>query len=175
MTNTKNTLIAERYVDALISLADKGELTYSKIADQLNLIKDILNQSADLSEVLVNPIISVENKKEILEKVFLNEIDTKILNFLKILIDKNRFFAFGDIFEVFNKSIDKLNNIKRVQVVSAVVMTEDLKSKLKSKLETKLQANVMIESQIDAGIIAGLVIKIEDNIIDMSLKHKLED
>lgn len=175
MTNTKNTLIAERYADALISITEQGELTYSKISEELNLIRETLNQSKDLSEILVNPIISIENKKEILDKVFTGEINVLILNFLKVLIDKNRFDAFEDVFEFFNKSIDKINNLKRVQVTSAVAMSEDSRTKLQSKLEAKLHASVIIETEVNPEIVAGLVIKIEDNVIDMSLKHKLED
>ena len=175
MVSTKNTLIAERYSDALISIAEQGELTYDKICAELMLIRETLDQSKDLSEILVNPIVSIENKKEIIDKVFTGEINVLILNFLKVLIDKNRFDAFEDIFEFFNKSIDKINNLKRVQVTSAIEMSEELKNKLKSKLEAKLHASVIIEPDVNPEIIAGLVIKIEDNVIDMSLKHKLEN
>jgi len=175
MTNTKNTLIAQRYADALVQIAKDGKLTFEKISKDLNLISEILEQSKDLKEVLVNPVISIDDKKEILDKVFSNEVDVLIINFLKILTDKNKFDIFDDILEAYNKSIDNINNIKRVSVTSAVTMPEDAKSRLKQKLEEKLKANVIIDLNINKDIIAGLVIKIDDNVIDMSLRHKLED
>lgn len=175
MTNTKNTLIAQRYADALVQIAKDGKLTFEKISKNLNIINEILEQSKDLKEVLVNPVISIDDKKEILDKVFSNEVDVLIINFLKILTDKNKFDIFDDILEAYNKSIDNINNIKRVSVTSAVTMPEDAKSRLKQKLEEKLKANVIIDLNINKDIIAGLVIKIDDNVIDMSLRHKLED
>jgi len=175
MTNTKNTLIAQRYADALVRIARDGKLTFAKISKALNLIKEVLEQSKDLNEVLVNPVVSIEDKKEIIDKVFSGEIDALVINFLKILTDKNKFDIFDDVLEAYNKSIDSIDNIKRVSVTSAVTMPEDAKSRLKQKLEEKLKANVVMDLSINKDIIAGLVIKIDDNVIDMSLRHKLED
>lgn len=170
-----NTLIAQRYSNALVEIAKEGKLTYSKISSDLNTIKDILDQSKDLNEFLTNPIISIEDKKEIIDKVFSKEIDILLVNFLKLLIDKNRFNTFDEIINVYNQSLDDINNISRIQVTSAVAMTEELKKKLKEKLETKLKKNVVLDLSINPQIIAGLVIKMGDDVIDMSLKHKLED
>lgn len=175
MTNTKNTLIADRYSEALVSIAKEGKLTYDKISEDLNLIKNILAQSKDLNEFLTNPLISLEDKKEIIDKVFKNEIDPLIVNFLKVLVDKSRFDAFEEVLTSFNKALDDINNISRINVTSAVEMTEESKKKLKNKLESKLNKNVILDLEINSSIIAGLVIRIGDNIIDMSLKHKLED
>lgn len=173
--NTKNTLIAQRYADALVRIARDGKLTFEKISKDLNLIKEILGQSKDLQAVLINPVVSVDDKKEIINKVFSNEIDVLIINFLKLLTDKNKFGIFEDVLEAYNKAIDSVNNIKKVSVTSAVTMPEDSKNRLKQKLEEKLKANVVLDLNINKDIIAGLVIKIDDNVIDMSLKHKLED
>lgn len=175
MTNTKNILIADRYAEALVKLAKDGKLTFEKISEDLNLIKDISSQSKDLYDVLINPLVSVEDKKEILDRVFSNEIDVLIVNFLKVLVDKNRFDAFGEVLNSYNKYLDDINKVSRVDVISAVKMSEEAKSKLKNKLEEKMRVNVVFNLQVNLDIIAGLVIKIGDNIIDMSLKHKLED
>jgi len=175
MTNTKDIIIAERYSDALVEIAKEGKLTYEKISDDLTTIKNTLAQSQDLKEFLTNPIISIENKKEIIEKIFSTELDSLIINFIKVLIDKDRFSTFNEICEAFGKSMDDAKNISRIQVTSAVQMTDETKNRLKTKLETKLNKNVILDLSVDSAIIAGLVIKMGDNILDMSLKHKLED
>lgn len=175
MKNTKNILIADKYAEALVKIAKDGKLTFEKISADLNSINEILNQSKDLNEVLINPVVSIENKKEIIDRVFSNEIDALIINFLKILVDKNRFDAFDEILNSYNKAIDKVNNISRVDVTSAVEMNDEAKNKLKNKLEEKMKLNVILNLNVNPDIIAGLVIKIGDNVIDMSLKHKLED
>lgn len=172
---TKDTLIAERYSDALVELAKEGKLTYAQISADLDLIKSTLVTSNDLNEFLVNPLISLDDKKTIVDKVFSGEINDLILNFLKVLVDKSRFGVFDSVVDSYNKALDNINNISRVTVVSAVKMTEDAQSKLKNKLEAKMKKNVVLNLEVSSEIIAGLVIKIGDNIVDMSLKHKLED
>lgn len=175
MASTKNILISDRYAEALVKIAKDGKLTFEKISMDLNLVKDTLTKSKDLYEVLINPIVSIEDKKEIIDRVFLNEIDGLIINFLKVLVDKNRFDAFDEILTSYNKAIDDVNNISRIEVISAVKMSEESKTRLKNKLEEKMRANVIFDLHVNPDIIAGLVIKIGDNVIDMSLKHKLED
>lgn len=175
MANTKNTLIADRYSEALVKIAKEGKLTYEKISTDLNLVREILEQSKDLNEFLTNPIVSIDDKKEIIDRVFSDEIDKLIVNFLKVLIDKSRFSTFGEILDSYNVLLDDVNNISRVQVTSAVAISDEAKAKLKEKLETKLRKNVVLDLSTNPEIIAGLVIQVGDNIIDTSLKHKLED
>lgn len=171
----KNGLIAQRYAQSLVEIVNDGKLSYEKISADFNLIKSTLAQSKDLDTFLTNPLISNEDKKEILTEIFSKEIDSLMLNFLKVLVDKNRFQVFGEIVDSYNLTLDKINKVSRVKIVSAVQLSENLKDKLKEKLENKLQKTVTLDWEIDSEIIAGLVIKMGDNIVDTSLKHKLED
>lgn len=175
MATTKNILIAQRYSEALLQLAREGKVTYGKIGEDLALVRDTLNQSSDLAAFLVNPVMSADNKKEIVGKIFSSEIDKLILNFLFVLIEKDRFRVFSEVIESYNKALDDINNVQRISVSSAVDLTEDAKSRLKAKLEGKLRKSVAFDWTINPEIIAGLIIKMGDNVIDMSMKHKLED
>lgn len=175
MVNTKNTLIADRYSQALVEIAKEGKLTYFKISTDLDVIKEILGGSKDLDAFLNNPVASIADKKSIIDKVFSTEVDLLIVNFLKVLVEKSRFFIFNDVLEAYNKAVDSVNNISRVNVTSAVQISDESKDRLKQKLEEKLKKNVVFDLDIDPDIIAGLIIKIGDNVLDMSLKHKLED
>lgn len=174
-STSKNTIIADRYSQALVETAKEGKLTFGKISEDLTKISTILEQSKDLGEFLNNPLRSIEDKKEIIGRVFSEEIDTLMVNFLKILVDKNRFSLFNDILNAYRETLDDINNISKVRVTSAVEMTKEAQDKLKSKLEEKLKKKVVFDMDINPDIIAGLVIKIGDNVVDMSLKHKLED
>ncbi len=175
MTDTKNILIAQRYSQALSDMAKEGVLSYEQINDNLTRISDILNSSNDLKEFLINPLVSADDKKDVLNQIFSNETDSVILNFLKVLIDKKRFDAFDEIVLSYRTDLDKINNISRVKVVSAVEMTVEEKDRLIAKLSQKMNKQVILETEVDEEILAGLVIKIGDNVIDTSLRHKLDE
>lgn len=140
----------------------------------LNAVSNIINSSKDFVFVMENPTISQETKFEIIDEVFKNELDEKVLNFLKILVEKNRFKEFDQIYQAYTNEVDKINNLKRVEVISAVQLSKEQKQKTKERLQTRLQKNVEINWTLDKEIIGGLVIKIDDNIIDSSLKNKLD-
>jgi len=172
---TKNILIAQRYAEALVELVKDGKLTYEKVSADIKTVLQTLKTSFDLQEFLTNPLISIEDKKEVAARVFTDEIDTLVLNFIKILIDKDRFCQFEAVSEAYDKILDKINNVSRIKVTSAVALGEDAKKRLKEKLENKLSKKVTFDWEISPEIIAGLVIQMGDNVIDTSLKHKLED
>jgi F-type H+-transporting ATPase subunit delta len=175
MTNEKNLLIADKYAESLIELGKDGKLSYEIISKNLDDVKLILEKSPDLFAVLTNPLVSGEDKIDIVDCVFSNEIDVLVKNFLKILVEKNRFNIINEVIEVYFAHIDVINNVQKITVVSAVELNDGEKSKIQDKLATKLNKTVKTTWNIDDSIIAGLVIKIGDNVIDMSLNHKLED
>ena len=164
-------LTAKRYSDALLELSQDSD----KIRKELEEIVDTLSSSQDLKDFMSNPVISIEDKKSVIEKIFAGKIDKTLLNFLKLLVYKDRFNLIDEILESYSKDVDKQKNIQKVSVISAIELDEELKSKLINKLAQKLNKNIELETQLDKDIIAGLVIKTEDNVIDMSLKHKFEE
>lgn len=174
-TQNKIQLIADRYADALINLVQSGNISYEKVSQDLDIISQTLVQSPDLREVLDNPIISTEDKKDVIDSIFGSEIDRLVINFLKIVVEKKRFFTFKEIQSEYKKRLDQINNISRIKVTSAVDLNDEMKNKIIDKLQTKLQKTVEVDWDKDEEIIAGLIIKMGDNIIDTSLKNKLED
>ncbi len=163
------------YADSLIQAGKDGLMKFDEILNDLNIIKDITSQSKDLVAVMENPGIDDKTKNEILDSVFSGQINDKIINFLKVLINKKRFNELNNIIQAYSDELDKINNIKRVEVISAVELSNEQMQKLTEKLQNKLKKNVIITRSLDRDIIGGLVIKIDDDVIDNSLKNKLEN
>lgn len=166
--NPKQTKIAKRYASALCAFEERA-----KIFDELKEVLSVISNSDDLRQFLVNPIVSVDDKKEIIAKVFEN-LDSNTMNFLFLLADKNRIGYFDSIFQQFGHELDEINNVKRVEIVSAVELNEDEKFRVKDKLQRKLSCDIAPIYRIDESIVAGLIIKIGDKVIDNSLKTRIE-
>lgn len=175
MNNEKDILVAKRYAEALVEFGKSEKLSYVSISTNLANVQHILSKSNDLYEILINPLVSVEDKIELINKVFINEVDGLILNFLKILVEKNRFDLIGDIVKVYNLLLDDINSIARVEVISAVELNDVEQADIQAKLASKLKKQIVIKYNVDKSVIAGLIVKMGDNIIDMSVAHKLEE
>lgn len=176
MANDKNILIAERYAQSLIDLGKKNDLSYVSIASDLATIQLILKRSHDLYDALTNPLVNIEDKHEIVDAVFSKEVDELIKNFLKILVERDRFDLIYDVISVFNKLLDGVNNVARVEVVSAVSLNEDEMNIIHDKLSEKIKdKQISVKYSVDESIIAGLIFKLGDDVLDTSVSHRLEE
>lgn len=170
----KNSVISKNYAKALIEEAkETGEYTY--FCNQLEEVSNVMKNSADLRIVMANSAISVSKKIEIVDEIFNEKIDVKLLNFIKILIEKNRFNEFESIREIFEEEVSKLSNKKRVEITSPIELNFENKTNVLFKLEHKLNCEVIPVWKIDESLIAGLMFKIDDCVIDTSVKSKLEN
>ena len=166
---------AKTYADALIKMSQDGLMTYDDILKDLETVTEIIKSSADLKNVLVTPAVPTEQKLEIINDIFNNQINQNILNFLKILAEKKRFNEFEEIIEAFKQELDEINNVKRITVISAIDLSDEYKQKIINKLHEKLNKTIYAEWQKDEAVIGGLIIHIDDNVIDTSIKNKLEN
>ncbi len=174
MTYNTISTVSKNYAKALMEVAEES-LAYDVYKNQLNDICDVLNSSQDLRIVLANTSVSSSKKIEILDSVFANKIEDKLLNFLKILITKNRFNELESISAAYNEMLDKRSNKKTVEVYSPIALNFENKSNVLFKLEHKLNCEIIPIWKIDESLIAGLAFKYDDTVIDMSVRSKLEN
>lgn len=170
----ENKLVSERYAQALLELVSDN-LSKEDILKELLDITESVKGSGDLNKVMTSPVISNDEKKNVISKLFENTTNKVILNFLKLLIDKNRFSMLESITKEYKNEINRLNNLLSINVTSAIDLTEEEKSAIKDKLSNILNKNIELEWATNPDIIAGLVFEVGDNIIDNSLRHKLQD
>ena len=175
MKSIQISLTAKNYADALVKIGQDNVLSYSDILYNLESVKEICESSNEFDNVLKNPAVSDDVKYSIIDEVFKKDINEKIIDFIKVLIEKKRFNEFNGIVEAYRDELDIINNIQRVSVTSAVPLNDDMKQRITDKLQKRLQKNILADWQIDNEIIGGLVIKINDDVIDSSLKNKLEN
>lgn len=167
----KNIKVAKRYALALAQSADKD---IDEVFDNINSINDVIYENEQFRTFFLHPVVSLKDKKEAMRAAFDGKVNKISLNFVETLLDENRFSIFGTIFELFKKEVDIIKNKQRVEVKSAVEIKEETKARLIEKLSKKLNKDIVLDCNTDESIIGGLIIKIEDKVIDLSLKTKFE-
>ena len=166
---------AKIYAKGLIQTKKSEAVSYDVVLAELENVYSVINNSNELKSVLHSPAIAAEQKILIIEDIFANRISEVVVNLLKLVAEKNRFNEFEQIIEAFKLEIDNINGVQRIQVISAIELIEEHKNKIIEKLHAKLNKTIVADWQIDTNIIAGLIIKIDDNVIDTSIKNKLEN
>ena len=174
MTKTLVSTISKNYAKALMEISTESK-SFNKLAKQLTQIVEVFEKSEDLKIVMTNSSISTTKKVEIIEIIFKNKVDKKLVNLLKILVEKNRFNELNSIRIAFNEMIEKHFNKKTVEVYSAIKLNFENKSNVLFKLEHKLGCEITPIWIVDKSLIAGLAFKIDDCVIDTSIRSKLEN
>lgn len=167
-------LSAKNYSKALVEMVRDNVISFEDLSKDLATVSEILETSQDLRLTLENPTASEEVKSQIIEEVFKNEVHPQVVSFLKVLIDKNRFSEFSQIKADYEIKLDDVNKIQAVEITSAVELSEEYRERILQKLGEKLQKNIRPNWKVDENIIAGLIYRINDNVIDTSIKSKLD-
>ena len=170
----ENKLVSQRYAKALLELVDEKKLSKEEILGQLNDVSISVENSQDLKNVMYSPVISSAEKKKVLVKLF-KENNKVIVNFLQLLVDKNKFDILTPVVKEYTNEVNRLNNKLVIQVTSAIELTDSDKAMVKVKMEKVLKKEIELEWYVNKEIIAGLVFEANDNIVDNSLRHKLQE
>lgn len=125
-------------------------------------------------EIIKTPKINFEEKKEIITETFKDSISAEMLNFLKVVLDKKRGSELLNIKRDFDRRVDEHNNILNASVESVIPLTDEQLEILSQNLEKITGKNVVLVSSLNPALVGGLVVKMGDQIIDGSVKFKLE-
>nr|YP_009391640.1 ATP synthase CF1 subunit delta [Laurenciella marilzae]ARW59784.1 ATP synthase CF1 subunit delta [Laurenciella marilzae] len=165
--------IALPYAEALLDIATQNS-SIDDFTKNLSSISSILSQSRELRELLSNPVIDNSLKKEVIKKVFSNQINDHILNFLYILVDRRRISSLDAIIEKYLELNYRLESVVIAEVFSAVDLNESQIEDLVRQIKLMTRSSkVKLVAKIDPSLIGGFVIKIGSKIIDTSLSGKL--
>jgi len=142
---------------------------------ELQKIADGIISSNELKGVLEHPAVSLEVKKEIISDLYSKEVSEKTMNFVYLLLERNRAGILPSILDFYKDLKNKEENVLYLTITSAVEIPENLKNLLQKKLTAKFSKSIVPEYKIDNNIIAGLIIQSQDNVIDISYKTKFEE
>lgn len=144
-----------------------------KMMEEIIQLSKVIQQNLDLKEFLDSPAIAIEEKKEIVEKIFRNRVSDEIVNFLFVLIDKGRTREITRIRKDFVKLYDKEKGIAEGKIYSAIELSEEQREQFEKEMSQLLRKKVKLRNIIDKSLIGGVKIQADGKLIDKSLKAEL--
>lgn len=166
-------LVAKRYASALFEAGIDLEKT-KEFNQELDFLREVFESEEKLLQILHHPKITESEKVSLIDNLFKGRISQELINFLYILIDKRREGHILEIIEEYKKMFNKHENIISVTAITAVPMEENSKTKLITVLQEKFKKTIELTNNIDEKIIGGVLLKVEDKLIDGTLKGQLE-
>lgn len=166
---------AKNYSNALYETS-KEQGRSEKVLSELEYIVDLINKNSQLKEFLENPVVTREDKKNVLMQVFDGVIGKITMDFLMLLNENLRLDILESVLYQYSNIIDKELNIERPCIISAIDLSEEYRNIIIQKLSAKLGgAKVMPKFEVEPDIIGGLIIEAKDKTIDFSLRTKFKN
>lgn len=165
-------IIANRYAEAFFSLSlDKNALENNKT--ELNLVKDIFSSVENLKQFFMSERVSKKDKKDIICKALDSKISKDTLNFLLLLVDKGRISYYEEIINSFRTMANNELKIKE-GIIESVRPLDSEKIKELEKALSKNGQQVELKEKINKQLISGFKIKFDNEVIDASMKDKID-
>jgi F-type H+-transporting ATPase subunit delta len=166
-----STISARRYAQAIFQIAQaKNNLDEWK--KELRKLAEV-TKDREAMDLIDHPKVAFDLKAELI-KQRLNTTNELVLNLCNLLILKGRLKNADQIADEYESLLDTQRGIKHAVVTTAVAVDETEKQKITSQLEKITGKKVTVKLQVNPNIIGGMVARIEDTLIDGSVRNRLD-
>lgn len=163
-----------RYALALYQVAEeKGKV--DQYLEDLRQIVDIIDNSEDFQQIIKHPQINSNKKKQTFISLFKGKVDEELLTFLLILIEKDRILYLKEKLNEMEKiHLERKNTLEAI-VKTVVPLEDSQRENLKSKLSAMYDKTIILKEETDNSIIGGVYVRVGNNVIDGTIKSKLDE
>jgi len=145
-----------------------------EMVSEVKHLLELINDSPELEKALSSPILETDAKKKFINVIFSKKVNSSLLNFLKLLADRQRIGILASILNRFLEIYRENSNIALATVTSAVELTDEQKGLITQKI-VNIAGTEKLElvTKIDPSLIGGFVASVGSKVIDASLASQI--
>lgn len=165
--------LSGRYATALFELARESK-TLPQVESSLATVRAALDQSTDFAQLTSSPLVGRgDAARAIAATAAALKLDATTSNFLGVLAQNRRLGSLGAIIRDFRLLAAAHRGETTAEVTSAHPLSTDQVDALKQQLRTRIGRDVNVDLSVDPSLLGGLVVKIGSQMIDSSIKTRL--
>ena len=166
--------IASTYAKALYDIALE-ENVLEEVKNDFNVIVSSIKEQPQFLNVLTLPKLDKEEKKQLIKSIFSSNTPQILVNFLMVLIDKDRINLLTEIMIAYNELVNQHFGILEGTVYSAVALSEGQLTELTYAFTKKLNQKVKLNVEIDPSLLGGYKVNLGNVVYDNSIKLQLKN
>lgn len=170
----QTTGLAGRYAVALFDLAH-ADKALDAVAEDLATLGSMISESEDLRRLVKSPVVTRAEQETALlaiaEKAGMNKLTQ---NFLGVIAQNRRISALVAIIRAYQAILADHRGETTAEVVSAKELSKTQMTALKNALKQAVGTDVAVDAKVDTGLLGGLIVKIGSQMVDSSLRTKLQ-
>ena len=162
---------ARRYAQALFQLATeqgKGEAWLGTLRHASEAIEEPI-----VAFYLGIPQVPLARKLETVAQV-MADADPLLINAVSLLTRRRSLGVLPDVVRVYAELLNESEGRTQARVTSAIALSDAQQGRLSSLLGDMLNKEVVLDISLDEDIIGGIIVQVGDQIIDGSVKSRLQ-
>lgn len=165
--------LAGRYASALFELAqDAG--TIATVESSLAALTAALRDSDDLAALVGSPLVSrINGAKAIAAVAAAMQLDDLTARFLGVLAQNRRLADLPAMIRAFGMIVAAHRGEVTAEVTTAHPLDADQLAALRQQLKSRVGRDVTVLTKTDPAILGGLVVKLGSQLIDASIRTRL--
>jgi F-type H+-transporting ATPase subunit delta len=168
--------VAAQYAEAVLDIVLKtGTDAADLVLNDLKTINKTLTANPELGLVIGHPAVPTEEKRKIIVELFKTKIQEITLRLVELLLDKRRIYILPAIESEYHKYLNVRKNIVNASLISADKLSDSAVANIKARLTEHLGSSLELEVKVDPSLLGGVVLRLGDQVIDGSLKGKLQN
>ncbi|GAB5487993.1 MAG: F0F1 ATP synthase subunit delta [Parasphingorhabdus sp.] len=165
--------LAGRYATALFALAEENK-SIDKVQTSLDTLSAAVTESDDLKALTSSPVLSRDDAgKAIAATAKSLKLDALTTNVLGVLAANRRLDQIPAVIRAFTTLASGHRGEVTAEVTSAHPLDDKQIDALKAQLKKRVGSDVSVSTAVDPSILGGLVVKIGSQMIDNSIKTRL--
>ena len=167
--------LSGRYALALFELANEQK-KLEAVGRDLAAVAQALAESHEFKALTTSPLVGRDEAVKAVEATAkAMKLDPITGNFLGVLAKNRRLGQLPGVIRAFNTLSARHRGELTAEIVSAHALDDDQVEALKQKLRTRMGRDINVDLRVDPVILGGLVVKIESQMIDGSIRTKLNN
>ena len=160
------------YGQSLYALA-KDEGLETQVLEELTLLDTAFGETPSFLKLLTSHNIPLQERIGILGESFRGNVHIYVLNFLKLLTEKDRIRQFPACCKAYREQYNADRGILEVRVLSAVALREEQKARLADKLAAITGKQISLQCRVDPSVLGGVLLRYDGCQIDGTVQGRL--
>jgi F-type H+-transporting ATPase subunit delta len=161
------------YAQALFSVAEAEEVL-DDVEDELFRFARALEQNPDLRAALTDIHLPPERKRAVLEEILGDRANPHTINLLAFVVEQGRAREIEAIVDELAQLAAERRQSVVAEVRTAVPLDATRRNKLAKALEAATGKRIEMKVVVDPSIVGGVVARVGDQVIDGSVRRRLE-
>ncbi len=164
--------IARVYAQAALSLAE-AQGAGDEVLEELQSLSVQMDRDPGFESFLSSPLVNTEERRQSLDRMFRGQMSETLLDTLQVMNNKGRSGLVRALVEAYTQEHEELRGEVRVQVKTAVPLTDGLRQQLQQVVSSYTGKSAKLEESVDSTLIGGLVVQLADRKIDTSVSKEI--